>query len=743
MTSILRWLGQVAGRAHRSRPGRHRRGRRRGFAPCLERLEDRSLLSTFTVTNLDDSGAGSLRQAIQSANANPGADLINFAAAVQGTIALTSGQLVINDDLTIEGPGADALTVSGNHLSRVLVVVGGSSASTAIDVSIAELSVSDGRAPVNAGGIFNGGFSNLTLTRVAVSRNEAIGVAGSFTLGGGIHNNGSGASLTLVDSVVTGNIVHADPGGRLDSFGGGIVNINGARLTVAGSTISGNQVFGARDGSGGGIHANADTSITVLNSIISDNQAAGSLAGIGLGGSGGGINAFRGNLTVINTTIARNRATGGIAVGGGISGESAAVVVSQSIVIGNEALGGEGGIGQAIGGGLANFNITSSAFSSLSITNTMVSDNRAVAGSHGTNLADDISVSTAFGGGIANAFNARLEVANSTLRGNQAMGGNGAVHHAPNIADVGVAHGGGIANFEGGQATVRDSIVEHNQAIGGQDNAGSGSVAFVGTGTGGGIDNSLDDSIFGFIPTRLTLLDSVVRHNEAVGGTSNTASGAIAFVGAGLGGGVANYLGVNADIGNSHFAHNRAIGGDGNTSIGGPMSASLGAGGAIFNALGNFALDTGEVRAPNIVNVVSSKLEHNRAEGGQGAAGTRGGDGWGGAVAAMFDAITNVGGSTLAKNHALGGQGGAGGDGGDGHGGGAYNDRTSSFTLSQSVVTRNHANGGEGGSGGNEGQGLGGGIFNDGLLFVDEASSIRRNKASTGGDDVFGDLAPL
>src|SRR5262249_41709554 len=77
----------------------------------VEALDDRCLPSTFTVTNLLDTGAGSLRAAVAAANANPGADAIDFATA--GTIALTSGELDITDSLTINGPGESALTVSG------------------------------------------------------------------------------------------------------------------------------------------------------------------------------------------------------------------------------------------------------------------------------------------------------------------------------------------------------------------------------------------------------------------------------------------------------------------------------------------------------------------------------------------------------------------------------------------------------------------------------------------------------
>src|SRR5262249_47704607 len=72
----------------------------------LEALEDRFLPSTFTVLNDFDSGSGSLRQAVLDANGHPGADVIDFAPAVSGTILLTSGQLSITDDLRIDGPGA-------------------------------------------------------------------------------------------------------------------------------------------------------------------------------------------------------------------------------------------------------------------------------------------------------------------------------------------------------------------------------------------------------------------------------------------------------------------------------------------------------------------------------------------------------------------------------------------------------------------------------------------------------------
>jgi hypothetical protein len=109
--------------------------------PCLETLEDRRLLTTFSVLNVLDSGPGSLRGAIAAANSAPGADVIRFApSARDGTIALAAGQLNITDDLTIDGPGDGRLTVSGSDASRVFQIGIG------VVVSIDGLSVTHGRA---------------------------------------------------------------------------------------------------------------------------------------------------------------------------------------------------------------------------------------------------------------------------------------------------------------------------------------------------------------------------------------------------------------------------------------------------------------------------------------------------------------------------------------------------------------------------------------------------------------------
>ena len=114
LTSLARQLRSQSSRSTRTRRHLHH-GLRTPSAQALvsrkavESLEDRTLLTAFTVVNTDDSGAGSLRDAIEQANANEGADTISFDAALAGETFRFTEQLKILDELSIVGLGADQM----------------------------------------------------------------------------------------------------------------------------------------------------------------------------------------------------------------------------------------------------------------------------------------------------------------------------------------------------------------------------------------------------------------------------------------------------------------------------------------------------------------------------------------------------------------------------------------------------------------------------------------------------------
>src|SRR6266853_1340990 len=206
----------------------------------------------ITVMNTNDSGAGSLRQALADANDN---DTITFDPGLNGlTITLTTGQLSVNDRVFIFGPGADMLAVSGNHTGRVFQIASGKTA------VISGLTITNGTMNGNGGGIYND-HANLGLFDCMVSGNSAVDAHG-----GGIYNDH--ASLIVFYSTFSGNSARA---------GGGIYNDH-ATLTVNTCTVSGNS---ADSGFGGGIlnsfatggSATSQLGSTIFNASSIDNDA--------------------------------------------------------------------------------------------------------------------------------------------------------------------------------------------------------------------------------------------------------------------------------------------------------------------------------------------------------------------------------------------------------------------------------------------------------------------------------------
>jgi len=312
--------------------------------------------ATRAVTNCNDSGPGSLRDAVGSAA--PG-DTVTFSVSCPpGTpITLTSGPIDITTDLTIAGPGAATMAVSGANNTQVFVVEAG------VGATISGITIEDGNAlsgclagcSSSGGGIEN--FGTLTVNDSVLSDNNADNGCIVFcgAAGGGIENDGS---LTVDNSTVTGNGANGTCGGFCSGSGGGIVN-NGT-MTVINSTVSDNAAnsgCGENCGaSGGGIQNNGTGK--VIDSTVSSNTA-GLGCSFGCGSSGGGIDNA-GMLTVINTTVADNSADIGcdgncVAEGGGIANESdGTLTLSNSTLSANSVSAGCGFGCSAMGGGFFN-----------------------------------------------------------------------------------------------------------------------------------------------------------------------------------------------------------------------------------------------------------------------------------------------------------------------------------------------------------------------------------------------------
>ncbi|HEV7405236.1 MAG TPA: choice-of-anchor Q domain-containing protein, partial [Chthoniobacteraceae bacterium] len=235
----------------------------------------------------------SLREAIKAANGlAPGTATITFdptVFATARTITLGGSDLVIQHAMTIVGPGADKLTISGNNQSRIFTINTADGLNT-----ISGLTVTGGNG---TGFIFGG-------------------------LGGAIINIGD---LLLVDCTITGSTATGS--------GGGFHNHTSATATLRGCTISNNTSTGGR---GGGV--NSFLHVTMTNCTVSGNHAD-----AGSGDKAGGVWSARGNLVLNNCTITGNTASGAKSAGGvrsGTFGGSESFTVNNTIIAGNTGTGG-------------------------------------------------------------------------------------------------------------------------------------------------------------------------------------------------------------------------------------------------------------------------------------------------------------------------------------------------------------------------------------------------------------------
>jgi predicted outer membrane repeat protein len=318
--------------------------------------------ANFPVTTLNDAGAGSLRQAALNANATVGPDTITFSGAgASGTIRLTTGEIPITDAVTITGPGAGVLSVSGDKTnngrsfptialptsgdSRIFKITDASSPGSPVQhVTISGLTLRDGVAALITGASYNsqdGGAlystqTDLTLADMTFTNNAATGDGGALY----VRENSGAGSLHMTSSTFTGNA--ALNGGGAVATGTEKYRDGTPGTVISGSQFASNRAGGTNFGgfgyspnpSGGAIKTKYGAAeldgLTISGNVTLTTHAGNNY------GEGGGLSLGRGEIT--NSTIVGNTAPergGGVVLSGS--------KLKSSTVTGNSVTEGEGG----------------------------------------------------------------------------------------------------------------------------------------------------------------------------------------------------------------------------------------------------------------------------------------------------------------------------------------------------------------------------------------------------------------
>jgi hypothetical protein len=723
---FLRALVGSEKRRQKRAPARERARNRLGLAPRIEGLEERMVLSTITVTNNADSGPGSLRDAIAGASSG---DIVNFSPALAGkTITLTSGEIDIETNLSIIGPGPNQLTISGNNASRIFDVQHAPQQSVTLISGLRLVNGSSMAAQSFGGAIYD----PLTTNVLAVS---------NCTFIGNVADGRGGAIATDGPMLAASNTF----------FYNRALGLNGLTDPQLSNPAAGGAIW--TDGTG--------TIISHNNFVLNQaNGGNGALGGYAYGGAIDWVASNGGNLTVVDNAFNDNSATAGngTAVSRGAEGAGGAVMVEVGYTSGmkasvdnntfndNAANGGSGFVGgDAKGGSLAfdgyvptnptieansNHFIGGTAYGGTSLGATI--DLKAVAGSaYGGAVSIDDS-----GRGGTYTFNS------DTITGATAQGGSASVNGTGGAADAqgGNAYGGGVylgVDDAGAKFSSTGLTLNGDQAMGGAGgNLGVAGLAG-GDAAGGGLAaiTAVSETITGYTVNlnNVTATDCVATGGIGANGQRPTTGtgGTAGSGGNSFGGGIAldpgNSSGATYSLQNSSLSSNSAVGGAGgnggygnhgfNAGSGARGGNAEGGGLAIVPGLTGFNTEgAGQPIALNI-NVTNTKLLVNNATGGKGGYGGNGSylggnGGNGGSASGGAVGIYGIGASStdqvtfhnafLFANTARGGNAGLGGDG----------------TLQ---------NGGNGGAGGS---GLGGGldVFFKGAVHL-QSSTIYGNKA--------------
>ena len=301
----------------------------------------------FVVENLQDSGAGSLRAAIISANANSDPDTITFADSLStnGPHVITiKSALSVTGTIEIIGPGRDTLFINGGGNQQVLILSG----STANNPHrISNLTIQNGSA--SQGGANIRVLGNIQLTNCAILNGVALARNPADADGGGLFH--SGGTLTVNACLFQGNrtIGNSSQGGGLYTQSG-TATISNSRIldnttngsvsegggigsrsitTIENCEISGNDTLNVFSGGGGIFSSN---NITMRQCTISDNSV-GSITGTSGYSIGGAFASVGGSATFESCTITENSAPSNIGQGAGVSSIGSGIISFRNCIV--------------------------------------------------------------------------------------------------------------------------------------------------------------------------------------------------------------------------------------------------------------------------------------------------------------------------------------------------------------------------------------------------------------------------
>jgi hypothetical protein len=484
------------------------------YAPVVEALEDRLLLTTYVVDSLDDSalatpdGSLTLREAIMAANENlpfgdaaagsATGDKIVFAASLQnGDITLTAGELSVTDDLFIDGDGSN-ITINADNASRIfnvnanapvtfrgltlengLSTTGGGAIHSANGLTtLSNMHFRNNKSAGQGGAVFNSG--DLIVASSSFARNQANGVNGN---GGAILNNGDSVNISNTRFQVN----------DAATAGGGLYSSRG-NIRIKGSVFKTNTA----QTSGGGLEI-AGGNLHLSNVNLSSNSASDAL---GVTGNGGGLSITGSNSDVVinSSTLRGNQAA---ANGGGIYNDSTLLKVNASLLASNNAAG-----DLATNGGGAIYNQAGK----LRLKDSVVKSNAAdgTQGSGGGLFVNDgfaIVVRTNLRSNVANRAGGGLEIVGGKTRiidsffggataalGNKAglgaaanPGNGGALHVSGSnvktilkggsvLNNTAASEGGGLWNQAGSKMFVVGTVLQDNSARGNAADNGGGAL---------------------------------------------------------------------------------------------------------------------------------------------------------------------------------------------------------------------------------------------------------------------------